>query len=88
MEFVLVGVLLICSDCCGGFFGLQVVIEGFKSYKEQIATEPFSPQVNCVGDGLLLVSCFVSSFLVANFVLFWLGMDFFLSFSLSFFFEN
>ncbi|RYR45821.1 hypothetical protein Ahy_A07g031603 isoform H [Arachis hypogaea] len=26
----------------------QVVIEGFKSYKEQIATEPFSPKVNCV----------------------------------------
>ncbi|KAH9699287.1 Structural maintenance of chromosomes protein 3 [Citrus sinensis] len=26
----------------------QVIIEGFKSYREQIATEPFSPQVNCV----------------------------------------
>jgi structural maintenance of chromosome 3 (chondroitin sulfate proteoglycan 6) len=26
----------------------QVVIEGFKSYKEQVATEPFSPKVNCV----------------------------------------
>ncbi|KAL3530194.1 hypothetical protein ACH5RR_009516 [Cinchona calisaya] len=26
----------------------QVVIEGFKSYREQIATEPFSPKVNCV----------------------------------------
>lgn len=26
----------------------QVVIEGFKSYKEQVATEPFSPRVNCV----------------------------------------
>ncbi|XP_077226004.1 structural maintenance of chromosomes (SMC) family protein [Tasmannia lanceolata] len=26
----------------------QVIIEGFKSYKEQIATEPFSPKVNCV----------------------------------------
>eukprot|EP00850_Spirogloea_muscicola_P014975 SM000111S18798 [mRNA] locus=s111:204108:212996:+ [translate_table: standard] len=25
-----------------------VVIEGFKSYKEQIATEPFSPKHNCV----------------------------------------
>eukprot|EP00850_Spirogloea_muscicola_P019286 SM000187S03903 [mRNA] locus=s187:97887:106614:- [translate_table: standard] len=26
----------------------QVIIEGFKSYKEQIATEPFSPKHNCV----------------------------------------
>ncbi|CAN6456210.1 unnamed protein product [Victoria cruziana] len=26
----------------------QVIIEGFKSYKEQIATEQFSPKVNCV----------------------------------------
>ncbi|CAI9105898.1 OLC1v1004922C1 [Oldenlandia corymbosa var. corymbosa] len=26
----------------------QIVIEGFKSYKEQIATEPFSPKVNCI----------------------------------------
>uniref|UniRef100_A0A7N0UY74 Structural maintenance of chromosomes protein n=1 Tax=Kalanchoe fedtschenkoi TaxID=63787 RepID=A0A7N0UY74_KALFE len=26
----------------------QVIIEGFKSYKEQIATEPFSPKINCV----------------------------------------
>ncbi|GAV74167.1 SMC_N domain-containing protein/SMC_hinge domain-containing protein [Cephalotus follicularis] len=26
----------------------QIIIEGFKSYKEQIATEPFSPKVNCV----------------------------------------
>eukprot|EP00249_Psilotum_nudum_P021227 c28024_g1_i1 orf=174-3791(+) len=26
----------------------QVIIEGFKSYKEQIATEEFSPQHNCV----------------------------------------
>ncbi|KAL9238676.1 hypothetical protein vseg_013066 [Gypsophila vaccaria] len=26
----------------------QVVIEGFKSYKEQVATESFSPKVNCV----------------------------------------
>ncbi|KAM7522852.1 hypothetical protein LguiA_012754 [Lonicera macranthoides] len=25
-----------------------VIIEGFKSYKEQVATEPFSPKVNCV----------------------------------------
>ncbi|KAH9699282.1 Structural maintenance of chromosomes protein 3 [Citrus sinensis] len=27
---------------------VAVIIEGFKSYREQIATEPFSPQVNCV----------------------------------------
>uniref|UniRef100_A0A2P2MIB8 Uncharacterized protein MANES_06G005500 n=1 Tax=Rhizophora mucronata TaxID=61149 RepID=A0A2P2MIB8_RHIMU len=26
----------------------QVVIEGFKSYREQIATEPFSSKINCV----------------------------------------
>ncbi|CAJ2633686.1 structural maintenance of chromosomes protein 3-like isoform X2 [Trifolium pratense] len=26
----------------------QIVIEGFKSYREQIATEDFSPKVNCV----------------------------------------
>eukprot|EP00268_Persea_americana_P042287 TRINITY_DN4231_c0_g1_i4.p1 TRINITY_DN4231_c0_g1~~TRINITY_DN4231_c0_g1_i4.p1 ORF type:complete len:1205 (+),score=296.67 TRINITY_DN4231_c0_g1_i4:283-3897(+) len=26
----------------------QVIIEGFKSYREQIAAEPFSPKVNCV----------------------------------------
>ncbi|CAL0307511.1 unnamed protein product [Lupinus luteus] len=26
----------------------QIVIEGFKSYKEQVATEPFSSKVNCV----------------------------------------
>ncbi|GMI92285.1 TITAN7, STRUCTURAL MAINTENANCE OF CHROMOSOMES 3 [Hibiscus trionum] len=25
-----------------------IIIEGFKSYREQIATEPFSPKVNCV----------------------------------------
>jgi len=26
----------------------KVVIEGFKSYKEEISTEPFSPKVNVV----------------------------------------
>ncbi|CAN1247675.1 Structural maintenance of chromosomes protein 3 [Linum perenne] len=26
----------------------QVIIEGFKSYREQVATETFSPKVNCV----------------------------------------
>ncbi|POO01413.1 Structural maintenance of chromosomes protein [Trema orientale] len=26
----------------------QVIIEGFKSYREQVATDPFSPKVNCV----------------------------------------
>jgi structural maintenance of chromosome 3 (chondroitin sulfate proteoglycan 6) len=26
----------------------QIIIEGFKSYREQIATEPFSSKVNCV----------------------------------------
>lgn len=28
----------------------KIVIEGFKSYREQIATEEFSPKVNCVGN--------------------------------------
>ena len=27
----------------------QVIIEGFKSYKDQIAVEPFSNKVNVVG---------------------------------------
>lgn len=26
----------------------RVIIEGFKSYREQVATDPFSPKVNCV----------------------------------------
>lgn len=26
----------------------QVIIEGFKSYREQTATDPFSPKINCV----------------------------------------
>ncbi|KAK9926388.1 hypothetical protein M0R45_023621 [Rubus argutus] len=26
----------------------QIIIEGFKSYREQVATEPFSPRINCV----------------------------------------
>ncbi|PRQ16667.1 putative structural maintenance of chromosomes protein [Rosa chinensis] len=26
----------------------QIIIEGFKSYREQVATEPFSPKINCV----------------------------------------
>ncbi|XP_057956518.1 structural maintenance of chromosomes protein 3 isoform X2 [Malania oleifera] len=29
-------------------FKIQVIIEGFKSYREQIATEPFSSKINCV----------------------------------------
>ncbi|PHU14414.1 hypothetical protein BC332_15619 [Capsicum chinense] len=29
-------------------FFLQVIIEGYKSYKEQVKTEDFSPKVNCV----------------------------------------
>ncbi|CAH2060877.1 unnamed protein product [Thlaspi arvense] len=31
-----------------GFVLVKVIIEGFKSYKEQVATEDFSPKVNCV----------------------------------------
>ncbi|KAH7561343.1 hypothetical protein JRO89_XS10G0214100 [Xanthoceras sorbifolium] len=34
----------------------QVIIEGFKSYREQVATEPFSPKINCVGKDDLLPS--------------------------------
>lgn len=30
----------------------QVLIEGFKSYKELVQPEPFSPKVNCVGKKL------------------------------------
>eukprot|EP00894_Picocystis_sp_ML_P003563 jgi/Pico_ML_1/54080/g4505.t1 len=26
----------------------QVIVEGFKSYKEQVATEPFSPKTNVI----------------------------------------
>jgi hypothetical protein len=43
----LVGLLAICL--------VQVVIEGFKSYKEEISTEPFSPKVNVVGKPPLLL---------------------------------
>ncbi|KAK5830450.1 hypothetical protein PVK06_014244 [Gossypium arboreum] len=32
----------------GLYLGNVIIIEGFKSYREQIATEPFSPKVNCV----------------------------------------
>ncbi|RWW27900.1 hypothetical protein BHE74_00004916 [Ensete ventricosum] len=28
----------------------RVIIEGFKSYKEEVSTDPFSPKVNCVGN--------------------------------------
>lgn len=34
----------------GAFLMLQVIIEGYKSYREQVATEDFSPKVNCVGN--------------------------------------
>jgi hypothetical protein len=27
----------------------QVIIEGFKSYKDQTITEPFSSKINCIG---------------------------------------
>lgn len=33
---------------CGKMYIKQVIIEGFKSYKEQVATEPFSSKHNCV----------------------------------------
>ena len=35
----------------------QVIIEGFKSYKEQVATEPFSSKHNCVGKCAHLLTC-------------------------------
>ncbi len=28
---------------------VQVIIEGFKSYKDQTISEPFSPRINIVG---------------------------------------
>jgi hypothetical protein len=31
----------------------KIVIEGFKSYREQIAIEDFSPKVNCVGNNFI-----------------------------------
>jgi hypothetical protein len=34
---------------------MQVVIEGFKSYREETSTEPFSPKVNVVGKSMLLL---------------------------------
>eukprot|EP00256_Glycine_max_P065622 XP_025980217.1 structural maintenance of chromosomes protein 3-like [Glycine max] len=36
----------------------QVVIEGFKSYREQIATKPFSSKVNCVAIHFVLSDLF------------------------------
>jgi len=51
------------------WFFSQVIIEGFKSYKEQVATEPFSPKHNCVGE-LLFSLCekwvFFSSHLLCD----------------------
>lgn len=35
----------------------QVIIEGFKSYKDQTITEPFSPKINCIGVFRGLVIC-------------------------------
>lgn len=32
---------------------VQVVIEGFKSYKDQTIIEPFSRNINVVGEGLV-----------------------------------
>ncbi|KAJ4957827.1 hypothetical protein NE237_024938 [Protea cynaroides] len=37
-----------CSFCYQDVHKAGVIIEGFKSYREQIATENFSPKVNCV----------------------------------------
>lgn len=39
------------------FEPFQVIIEGFKSYKEQVATEPFSSKHNCVGKYAHLLTC-------------------------------
>jgi hypothetical protein len=43
-----------CGRSCGTpdsqyRHALQVIIEGFTSYKEQIVAEPFSPKINCIG---------------------------------------
>ena len=35
--------------CLSSYLSVQVIIEGFKSYREEITTEPFSPKVNVVG---------------------------------------
>jgi hypothetical protein len=41
------------STSDGLVYFFKVVIEGFKSYREQIATEDFSPKVNCVGNSFI-----------------------------------
>ncbi|KAK7320513.1 hypothetical protein VNO77_30059 [Canavalia gladiata] len=40
--------MIMCAYDTFNMYIKQVVIEGFKSYREQIATEPFSSKVNCV----------------------------------------
>lgn len=52
---------------------VKVIIEGFKSYKEEVSTDPFSPKVNVVGNGFfqfLIKNCF--SFISVGFYLNWL----------------
>lgn len=39
---------------------LQVIIEGFLSYKDQLIADPFSPKINVVGEGRLLLAADMS----------------------------
>jgi hypothetical protein len=45
---------------------LQVVIEGFKSYKDQTVLEPFSNRINCVGEASALQAAREVAAAVAN----------------------
>ena len=49
-------VLGLCAEKCHRLhntqvlcFGVQVIIEGYKSYKDQIISEPFDQHINVVG---------------------------------------
>ena len=43
--------LICCSLSHNGEFGCkQVIIEGFKTYKDQTIAEPFSPKINTIGE--------------------------------------
>jgi structural maintenance of chromosome 3 (chondroitin sulfate proteoglycan 6) len=37
----------------------QVIIEGFRSYREQTVIEPFSPRHNVIGKNILLVASYL-----------------------------
>jgi len=56
-DVYLVNDLYWISSVVFGFDFVKVIIEGFKSYKEQVATEEFSNKVNCVGNVSLWFTC-------------------------------